>query len=209
MFRGLATVVIGVIIVLITLGVVVGALLGETDLFSPTTSAAEARGIDAEIQVNTIQAQLEAEQHHAEIAAQQAADALDLEHQSAIYAEEQSFLKRQYELQLEQQQRVHERELAWMETRQIVYLGVGLCAIGAATISVVYYVYTCGRVKLLQALQAEEHARAAEESEKGQGTQQLTSAALKPPVAVTGTWMTPGHQNGEGGNGRGETHSLE
>lgn len=105
-----------------TLGIALGTLVGDTDLFNPATGAAQARSMDAQTHIHTTQAQLEIEQRRAEIVAQQAVDTLDLEHRAAIYeqvekrseaelhhykttlAEERAFLQRQYELQLQQQQ---------------------------------------------------------------------------------------------------------
>jgi hypothetical protein len=208
MFRGLATAVIGGLIVLTALGLALGASLGETDLFNPATGAAQARSIDAQTQMNTTQAQLEIEQHRAEIAAQQAADALALEHQSTVYAEERSFLERQHELELQQQQRAFEQEMAMMETRQVVYLGVGSVAILAVTIAVVYYLYACGRTKRLQEPQVAGR-RQADKPDKQQRARQPTRAVSRQSIAAKDTGVTPARQDQQGGNGRGDTRSFE
>ena len=201
MLKGLATAIIGAIVLLATLGIVLGALLGDTDLFSPATSAAQARSMDAQTQIDTTQAQLEIGQRRAEIAAQQAADALDLEHRAAIYAEERVFLQRQYELQLQQQQQAFEREITMMEVRQIVLLGIGSGAILVITLAVAYYLYACGQANLSQVPQAEGRRRAAE-SEKEQHARQPASVISRQPTTAKDRRGTPSYQDQQGGNGR-------
>jgi len=165
------------------------------------------------------QAQLEIEQHRAEIAAQQATDALDLEHQIAIYeqmekrgevelhhyettlAEERVFLQRQYELKLQQQQQAFEQEMAMVKVRQIVLLGIGSGAILVITLAVAYYLYACGQAKLSQVPQAEGRRRSAE-SEKEQHARQPASVISRQPTTAKDRRGTPSYQDQQGGDGR-------
>jgi len=209
MFRGLGTALVGTIAMLAALGVALGASLGETDLLNPNTSASQARSTDAQTQAEVDQASLEVERHSAEIAAQEAADALNLEHQAALYeqeeergalelehyeaalAEERAARQRQYELQLQQAQRTLEQEMVLAEMREIVLLGVGSGAILVVTIAAAYYLYTCGQAKLMQAMQ------------NGAGRQVPAGLVPGKPTTGTGWQATPSHQDQPGGNGRG------
>jgi hypothetical protein len=131
MLRGLATAVIGTILLLATLGIALGALLGDTELFNPATGAAQAKDMEAQTQLDMNRAQLELERREEEIAGQQAAAELELEklqeemaaqqeaakldlaHKAEIYrqAEERGELEmRHYETTLAQEQAFLERQ---------------------------------------------------------------------------------------------------
>jgi len=209
MYRGLATALVGTIAVLAMLGTALGASLGETDLLNPNTSASQARSTDVQTQAEIDQTSLEVERHSTEIAAQEAADALNLEHQAALYeqeekrgelelnhyaailAEEQASLQRQRNLELQQQQQAFDRTAAWMEVQQPILLGVGLGAILVVTIAAAYYLYTCGQAKLMQAMQ------------NRAGRQVPAGLVSGKPTTGAGWQATPSHQDQPGGNGRG------
>ena len=184
MYRGLATALVGTIAVLAMLGTALGASLGETDLFNPTTSAADAKNTEAQTQVDTERARLEIEQAKARGAA-------ELDHYKAVSAAEEAALQRQHELELQQQQQAFERKMAWMEVQQSVLLGAGAGAITVLTIAAAYYLYTCGQAKLMQAMQ------------NGAGRQVPAGLVPGKPTTGTGWQATPAHQDQPGGNGRG------
>lgn len=211
MLKGLGTALIGSIIVLATLGIALGASLGDADLFNLATSAAQARSMDAQTQVDTAQAQLEIEQRRAEAAAQQAAAEkraeMELQHYEATLAEDRIFLQRQYELRLRQQQQAFEQEMAMKEVRQIVLLGVGSAAILAVTIAVAYYLYAEGQAKLSQVPRAEGRRRTAA-SEKEQRARQPASVGSRQPIIPEERRVTPSYQNQPGGDGRGSRVCL-
>jgi len=166
------------------LGTALGASLGETDLFNPTTSAADAKNTEAQTQVDTERARLEIEQAKARGAA-------ELDHYRAVSAAEEAALQRQHELELQQQQQAFERKMAWMEVQQSVLLGAGAGAITVLTIAAAYYLYTCGQAKLMQAMQ------------NGAGRQVPAGLVPGKPTTGTGWQATPAHQDQPGGNGRG------
>jgi hypothetical protein len=220
MLKGLGTALIGSILVLATLGIALGASLGDADLFNSTTSGAQARSMDAQTQVDTARAQLEIEQRRAEADAKQAADALDLEHLAAVYeqgekrgevdlhdyeatlAEERAFLQRQYELQLQQQQYAFEQEMAMKEVRQIVLLGVGSAATLAVTIAVAYYLYASGRAKRSQVPRAERRHRVVT-PKKEQRARQPASVVARQPIIPQDRRVASSYQDQPGGDGRG------
>ena len=184
MYRGLATALVGTIAVLAMLGTALGASLGETDLFNPTTSAADAKNTEAQTQVDTERARLEIEQAKARGAA-------ELDHYKAVSAAEEAALQRQHELELQQQQQAFERKMAWMEVQQSVLLGAGAGVITVLTIAAAYYLYTCGQAKLMQAMQ------------NGAGRQVPAGLVPGKPTTGTGWQATPSYQGQSGGNGRG------
>jgi multidrug efflux pump subunit AcrA (membrane-fusion protein) len=220
MLRGLGTALVGSVLVLTIVGVALGTLLGECDLLNPATSAAQARSMDTQTQIDRAEAQLETEQRQAEIAAQQAVDTLDLEHQAAMYehaekrgeadlehyetalAMERASLERQHELQLQHQQQAFEREMAMKEVRQIVFLGIGSGAMLAITIAVVYYLYACGQVKLSQAARAERDHHTAKPEGKHHA-RRPASGILRRPMIADGRPARASSQDPQGGNGRG------
>jgi len=89
MLRGLATAVIGTILLLATLGIALGALLGDTELFNPATGAAQAKDMEAQTQLDMDRAQLQLEQRQEEIAAQKATIELELEQRREEIAAQQ------------------------------------------------------------------------------------------------------------------------
>lgn len=214
MLKGLGTALVGSIIVLTTLGVALGASLGETDIFNPTTSSAQAESMNAQVQIDRAEAQLEIEQHQAELAAQQAANALALEHQAAMYeqaeehgkaelrhyettlANERLALERQHELELQYQKQALERKGAMMEAQQPMLLGIGSGAILAITIAVAYYFYACAQAKLAQVPRAEDGRRPAAKPHSKQ-------PAPRQPITPAGRQVMASFQNQPGGNGRG------
>ena len=206
MLKGLGTALIGSILVLATLGIVLGASLSDADLFNPATSAAQARNMDAQTQVDTARTQLEIEQRRVEAATQQAAAEkraeVELQQYEVTLDDERTFLQRQYELRLQQQQQAFEQEMAMKEVRQIVLLGIGSAAILAITIAVAYYLYTSGQAKLSQVPQAEGR-RSAAMAEKEQRARQPASIVSRQPIILEDTRVTPSYQDQQGGDGRG------
>jgi len=201
MIKGLGTAFIGPILVLAILGTLLGASLGDTELFNPATSATQAKIMDA-------QSQLAIAQRQAEIVAEQEAAKLELEHQAAINAEEQSLLQRGHELALQQQQQAFDRGMAWMEIQQPILLGVGVGAILVVTIAVAYYLYACGQARLLQAQRAERYHQAAS-PERGQSIRPPVGVVPGKPTAPQDRRAIPLYQDQPGGNGRGpRVHSY-
>lgn len=214
MLKGLGIAMVGSIIVLALLGIALGTSLSDADLLNPATSAAQARSMDAQTHIDTAQAQLEIEQRQTEIAAQQAADTLNLEHQAAMYEQieergeaelehykttlsmEQASLQRQQELQLQYQQQAFERKITVQEIQQLVLLGIGSGAILAITIAVAYYLYACAQAKLAQVPRAEDGRHPAAKPHSKQ-------PAPRQPITPAGRQVTASFQNRPGGNGRG------
>jgi hypothetical protein len=179
MFKGLAAAFVAVIVVLASLGITLGALLGNTEIFNPT------------------QAEIDYEQAQVAIEAQEAASALELDHRATVYAEEQAFLERQHEQQLRQQQRAAEQTMAMTKAGQIVLLGTGSGAIFVLAAAGTYYLYACGRARLLQA--PRERDRHAEGPRRERKT---ADAILTQPVTTKDEWVSPFIQYSRGGNGR-------
>ena len=220
MLKGLGTAMVGSITVLAMLGVALGGLLGETDLLNPNTSAAEARSTDAQTQAAAEQAQLEVEQRRAEITARQAEDALNREHQAALYeqeeergklelehyeatlAEELASLQRQHELQLRQQRQAFEQEMILAETQNVMLLGIGSGAIIVAATAVAYYLYACGQAKLRQASRAEVSHRAAG-LQRARHAPQPASLVSRKSITADVMREIASHQIHQGGDGRG------
>jgi len=151
--------------------------------------------------LNPIQAQIDHDQAQAEIEAQEAANALELEHQAAMYAEERAFLERQHEQRLQQQQQAAEQKTAMTKVGYIVLIGAGAGAILAVAVAGTYYLYACGRAKLLQAAREEGGSRT-EESRQEQRRQHPASVVLTQPMTTENEWVAPFIQSPPGGNGR-------
>ena len=179
MFNGLARAFVAVIVVLAGLGITLGALLGNTEIFNPT------------------QADIDYAQAQVAIEAQEAASALELKHQAAVFAEEQAFLERQHEQQLRQQQQAAEQKMAVAKAGQIVLLGTGSGAIFVLAAAGTYYLYACGRARLLQA--SRERDRRAEGSRRERET---ANDIPTQPVTMQDEWVPPFVQYSRGGNGK-------
>jgi hypothetical protein len=220
MYKGLGTALIGTIVVLTMFGTTLGAALGNTDLFNPPTSAAEARRMDVQTQLDATHDLLDIGERQTRLAAQRTADALDLQHQAVMNEQaeqrseaelehykttlemEQTSLQRQHELELQYKQRALERELAAMEVQRAVFLGTGLGAILAITIAAVYYLYVCAQSKLARVPRlAESHQTAAYRG--GAYAQPPIHGGPTGPTAPSDMWATPSGQHHQGGNGRG------
>ena len=182
MFKGLAAAFVAIIIVLAGLGITLGVSLGDIDVLNPT------------------QAQIDYEQAQVELEAQEVANTLDLEHQAAVYAEEQAFLKRQHEQQLQQQQRAAEQKMTIAKAGQIVLLGTGSGAILVLAVAGTYYLYACGRAKLLQA--SREQGLRIEKPKQERREKQPANIILTQPITTNDEWVSSLVPQPQGGNGR-------
>ena len=166
MLKGLASAMIGTIAILAVLGILVGADLDDIEILNPTTSAAGARSVDAHTHIELAESKLEIEQRRAEGDAKRAADALDLEHQAMLYAQEEkrgqvelehhkailaeelAFRRKKQKIKLRQEQEAFERQEAMKEIRLIVVLGVGSGVAVAIALATTYYLYASARARL-------------------------------------------------------------